>query len=105
MYAIAAKFGLENLKSLALEKLQQKWKDNWRSDSFADCAREVYTLAFGDDVIRTAVIKIAAAHVHDLVADARFIELFREGGDFVCDYISELHRLPISIHIRRKHKS
>jgi hypothetical protein len=96
VYAVAAKYGLQNLKSLALEKLEQKLKDNWRSDTYADCAREVYILASRDDAIRTAVIKIAVAHVHDLVADAKFKELFREGGDFVCDYIEELHRSPIS---------
>ncbi|KAH8716755.1 hypothetical protein GQ44DRAFT_403148 [Phaeosphaeriaceae sp. PMI808] len=95
VYALATKYGLEDLKSLAMRKLQQTLKDNWRSDSFAECAREAYALTDKDDAIRSAVVKIAAAHVHDLAHAASFTSLVREGGDFVHDYLDELHQRPL----------
>lgn len=39
--------------------------------------------------MRSAVIKIAVAHVHDLTTKASFQKLRRHGGDFVRDYFED----------------
>lgn len=93
VYALAAKFEIGNLKSLALERFQQKCKNRWESNLFAECIKEVYTSICGSEM-RSAVVQIAAAHVHDLATEARFKAIIHEGGDFVCDYFEMLYELP-----------
>ena len=93
VYALAAKFEIGSLKSLALQRFQQKCKDRWESNLFAECIKEVYTSICGSEM-RSAVVQIAAAHIHDLATEARFKAIIHEGGDFVDDYFEVLHELP-----------
>lgn len=94
MYALAAKYGIDGLKALALHKIKQTLEDNWRGEFFVELAKEAYTKVDEDSVLRSTIVKIAATHVHELARVARFISLLREGGDFICDFIDKLHQEP-----------
>ncbi|KAF2187347.1 hypothetical protein K469DRAFT_570324, partial [Zopfia rhizophila CBS 207.26] len=93
VYALADMFFLEDLKALALKKFQQKSRDLWMSDSVPECIREVYKSTYEQDRgIRSAVVEVAASHVHDLSNKGIFKNLVREGGDFVVDYFENLRQ-------------
>ena len=84
-------FFLKDLKAFALEKLKQKLKSLWMSDSFLECIQEVYTSTYEHDhAMRSVVVNAAANHVHELVSKRAFQDLLRDGGDFVVDYFKEL---------------
>lgn len=45
-------------------------------------------------MMRSVVVEVAAAHVHELVIRRSFKDLIFRGGDFVCDYFEKLHQMP-----------
>lgn len=83
VYALADMFFLEDLKAVAIAKLQQKLQDLWKSDSFPECIREIYTTTPENDLgMRSAVVEMAKLHVRELVSKDKFKALICEGGDF-----------------------
>jgi hypothetical protein len=77
-------FFLEDLKALAIAKLQRKLQELLTSDSFPECIREIYaTTSESDRTMRSTVVEVAKDHVRELGKKAAFKDLIYEGGDFV----------------------
>jgi len=91
VYAIASRFLLEGLMSLALDKFQNSLSNGWQSDLFADCVEEVYDHTCYN-AVRPVVVEAATTHVHDLITRDTFIDLLYRGGDFVHDFVKRLHK-------------
>ena len=84
-------FFLEDLKALCTSKLQQKLQDLWDSDLFPECVREIYASTPNSNcAMRSAVVKVAKAHVRELGKKDIFKDLIREGGDFAIDYFESI---------------
>jgi hypothetical protein len=85
-------FLMEDLKDLSCEKFESLLENQWKSDTFADCIREVYltTGAVQSPLTRTLVVQEAAQHKTILMQKRPFQDLIRESGDFVVDLIQEL---------------
>ncbi|KAJ6191976.1 hypothetical protein J3E72DRAFT_273869 [Bipolaris maydis] len=91
VYTLADMFFLEDLKAVAIAKLQQKLKELWISDSFPECIREIYASTPENDVgMRSAVVEIAKVHVRELGGKDIFKDLIREGGDFAVQYFESV---------------
>ncbi|KAJ6276571.1 hypothetical protein J3E71DRAFT_187155 [Bipolaris maydis] len=91
VYALAEMFFLEDLKAVAVAKLQQKLQDLWTSDSFPECIQEIYATTPENDVgMRSAVVEIAKVHVKELISKDIFKDLIREGGDFAVEYFESV---------------
>ncbi|EOA85871.1 hypothetical protein ACJQWK_02967 [Exserohilum turcicum] len=87
VYALADMFFLEDLKAVAIAKLQHKLQDLWTNDSFPECIREIYATTPANDLgMRSAVVEIAKDHIKELGSKSIFKDLIREGGDFVVQY-------------------
>jgi hypothetical protein len=59
---------------------------------FAELVSEAFDTSGEGDALRILVVKTAVVKVHELAPIASFKSLVRRGGDFVCDYIDELHQ-------------
>ncbi|KAH8702856.1 hypothetical protein GQ44DRAFT_732657 [Phaeosphaeriaceae sp. PMI808] len=97
VYMLSDMFLLADLKILSTNKLKEKLKEFWKSDSFPECVREIYaSTSDSDRQMRSAVVEVAAAHARVLSETDNFKVLLREGGDFTADYIDALtKRIPI----------
>ena len=91
-------FFLEDLKVVAIAKLQQKLQDLWISDSFPECIREIYaTTPENYCEMRSAVVEVAKVHVRELGSKDVFKDLIREGGNAAVQYCeSNKSRVPYS---------
>jgi hypothetical protein len=79
-------FFLDGLKALSMTKLKLKLQDLWTSDSFPECVREIYASTLdSDQAMRSTVVEVARAHIHELGKKAIFKGLIREGGDFAVE--------------------
>lgn len=88
-------FFLEDLKAVAIAKLQQKLQDLWTSDSFPECIREIYATTPENDLrMRSAVVEIAKAHIGELGSKDIFKDLIREGGEFAVQCFESVVFLP-----------
>lgn len=91
VYALADMFFLEDLKAVAVAKLQQKLQDLWTSDSFPECIREIYATTPENDLgMRSAVVEVAKVHVRELGSKDILKDLIREGGDFAVEYFESV---------------
>lgn len=91
VYALADMFFLQDLKVLAQSKLQETLRNNWMSDAFPECVREMYaSTQNSDSEIRSFVVEIARAHARELGKKETFRELLQEGGDFTVEYVDAL---------------
>jgi hypothetical protein len=92
VFALADMFRMEDLKNLSCDKFKLQLKEQWKSDAFPDCIREVYatseeTQAAGT---RRAVVEEAALHRKELVQKRLFRDLIRELGDFAVDLVLKI---------------
>ena len=85
-------FSLEDLKLLSVTKFQKKLNATTRSNSFIDCVRELYTCTHkGNPAMRSAVVEVVA-HQRKTLDGIELESLFRNGGDFVVDYLEALEQ-------------
>lgn len=86
-------FFLEDLKLLSVTKFQKKLKATTRSNSFIDCVQELYTCTHkGNPAMRSAVVEIVALQ-RETLDRIELESLFRQGGDFVVDYLKVLEQM------------
>jgi hypothetical protein len=91
VYALADMFFLPDLKALCTLKLTDKLHDQWSSESFPDCIREIYeSTPQSDRTMKDAVVRVAKQHARELAEKDIFKDLIREGGDFPVDYLESL---------------
>jgi hypothetical protein len=83
---------MEDLKAFSLAKLQTRLQIGSRSQIpglFPDLVQEVYSNTSSSSPLRQEVIRYVAAHT-DLFRDNKpYLELLREGGEFVVDLMQE----------------
>lgn len=82
--------------ALSLKRFRDKLGESWETESFVKCVREVYQSPSSE--MRSAVVEVAAAHVHSLVNSKLFKDLVSEGGEFVVDYFAQLHQMPVGFY-------
>ncbi|KAG4257578.1 hypothetical protein FPRO03_13840 [Fusarium proliferatum] len=63
VYALGEKYGIEDLKGLALDKFHAEAEHHWQSDNFLHAIREVYTSTIDEDrTLRDVVVEVVNAH-------------------------------------------
>lgn len=92
VYALADLFLMDDLKKHAIRKLASKFKDARGDEALIHCIKEVYNSTSDDsshDELRDLVSEKAYLTVKYLWNFDEFLELVRDGGDFVVDLVAE----------------
>jgi hypothetical protein len=79
VYAIAEKYNIGGLKSLAQERLSAWVKLNWNHDEFPAMVREAYdSTPSSDRGLRGIIARVLAEHAEDTVNDNKFKDLLSD---------------------------
>jgi hypothetical protein len=85
-------FRMKELKDLACDKFKLQLQEHWKSDTFPDCIREVYSTS--EEVqapgTRRLVVEVAALHKKELAQKRLFQDLIRGLGDFAVDLLLKI---------------
>ncbi|KAF5616481.1 speckle-type poz [Fusarium sp. NRRL 25303] len=80
VYALGEKYGIEDLKRLALDKFDAEAKHHWQSDDFLHAIREVYRSTMDEDHhLRDVVVEVVYAHM-ELLDQSRWQESIKDLG-------------------------
>ncbi|KAF4441179.1 speckle-type poz protein [Fusarium austroafricanum] len=64
VYTLGEKYGVDDLKELALHKFHAEAQHHWQSDDFLHAIREVYTSTIDEDrALRDVVVEAIDAHL------------------------------------------
>jgi hypothetical protein len=64
VFALADMFCMEDLKNLSCEKFKSQLKEQWKSDAFPDCIREVYSTTKETQALGTRRVAVEEAALH-----------------------------------------
>jgi hypothetical protein len=85
-------FRMKDLKDLACEKFKLQLQEHWKSNTFPDCIREVYSTSKEVQApgTRGLVVEIAALHRKELGQKRLFQDLIHGLGDFAVDLLLKI---------------
>jgi hypothetical protein len=92
VYRLAGEFNMRGLRFRCGDKLEKQLGGDWSDDEFVECIREVYEYTSVDDTdgLRCAVLETAKHNARELIEEAPFQQLIREGGDFALDFLESI---------------
>ncbi|KAM0185933.1 hypothetical protein ACHAPI_011971 [Fusarium lateritium] len=80
VYALGEKYGIDDLKGLALYKFHAEAQHHWQSDDFLHAIREVYMSTIDEDrALRDVVVEVVNAHP-ELLVQPRWQESIKDLG-------------------------
>ncbi|RKK88790.1 hypothetical protein BFJ68_g16855 [Fusarium oxysporum] len=80
VYALGEKYGIEDLKGLALDKFHAEAEHHWQSDDFLHAIQEVYKSTIEEDrPLRDIVVEVIDAHP-ELLDQSRWQESIKDLG-------------------------
>lgn len=86
VYAVAEKYNLSDLKTLAMEKFQDEVKGRWDSDDFILAAQEVYTSTVEHDrSLRDVVVRTMSEHL--CLLDKKAVQDMVKSSDLAFDLL------------------
>ena len=88
VYAIAEKYDVRALKSLAEQKFAEALETQWNSDSLPVAVEIVYTTTPSSDRgLRDCITRLIERHRNDLLKKKGFLQAVGANGDFAIDVV------------------